>query len=228
MPSSGPPLAADLNCRDLTPFVAWTDDDLAGVIAMTDRGDVAEWAVPYRDGARVVARALLETGEAWAREKGCAEINVLVPADDAVSRDALASLGYRSVEPPSATLRVLDFATLFEKLAAGPSFSPPPWSMTLQLLVRRSLSTDPFDEEFVIHLREGQLHIDRGAGSRAEARAETSAAPLTKFLFSLSSPSDCCDHYLRVEPPRHSANARQLLSRFRVPRPWFTPLGDRR
>lgn len=211
-------------------FAAESGYDLLGVMAISARGRIEQWSIEPGDDQDEIGIAMLEAGEAWAREQGASELFLLMPPGAPPAHGALTGLGFRQVLPSVATLRVLDFCLLLDAIARDPAdrlrSSPP---VRIHLHLDPGPYPGPDGSDFVIAVESGRAQIERGVPVGADARVETTAALYSEMLTGAISPEEFfAGGRARVAPPERAAEARAVLAALRIDRPWFTSLGDRR
>jgi hypothetical protein len=213
----------------LTLIAALDGDDLLGTVALSQAGDISEMALSPaldRKHARRVRRSLLESAGALGRECGARAMNLFLPADDD-HRD-LSSLGYREIEAPGATIRVVDFLALLAPIARSRRPAIPMDDTIRFRITITDRPADSCDRELFVTSDAGGIEVAawNQASSPAEHYAVTlSSRSLSEILFGLRDFDLPPSSFLT---PRRREAVLATLAALCLDAGWFTPLGDHR
>jgi GNAT superfamily N-acetyltransferase len=228
-----PILESDLKGRRLQSVIAWDSDRVLGVATITAGGDLSDMALSpdlEKLQATEVGTRLLEAAETWARAQGASQVNFFRPSDHLPGDDDLARRGYRQVQAPSATLRVIDFGSLLIQVAAAArpataGAAPLVFELTLSDREERAL-----DRRLRIESGGTEIRVRRCGevpGPSEPVQVSIPSRRLTEFLFGVGTVQSLLAR-ATIQPPEAAAGVGDVLAALRIQSPWFTSLGDRR
>jgi hypothetical protein len=136
--------------------------------------------------------------------------------------------GFRRVDPPVTSIRILDFVAFFSAMAPVArrqlaAYAP----FALHVHLERGDYPALRPADISLHIAPESTRIDAGEPARADAMATTTATALAHFL-SGATEGPALDEAVTVVPPAHTSRVLALLDAFRIRAPWFAPPAERR
>lgn len=223
-----PPPGRDSAGRPLQYFLAEREGRPLGVAGIGADGVIADWALERSPDARGAAWLLLDASEKQALAAGAKTIELLCPAGDAPPERELFAGGFRRVDAPVTSIRILDFVAFLSAMAPVAQrqlATRAPFTLHVHLergdypVLRRA--------DVAVHVAPESTRVDAGEPARADAMATTTATALARFL-SGATDGPAMDEAVTVVPPAHTSRVLAVLEAFRIRAPWFAPAAERR